>query len=78
MPTVVHLVQDVDLAVDLVHQAILSTYHQNSQPRWPNSTCGRNTENVCDRSHVIGITASKSVNRVDSTNYLMISTHKQE
>jgi hypothetical protein len=31
VPGVVHLVQDIELAVDLVQQAILSSYHQN----WP-------------------------------------------
>jgi hypothetical protein len=42
----VHSVQNVEIAVDLVQQAILSTYHQNSQLSWPNSALGRNTENV--------------------------------
>jgi hypothetical protein len=33
VPRVVHLVQDVDLAVYLVQQAILSSYHQNCPAR---------------------------------------------
>jgi hypothetical protein len=33
VPRVVHLVRDVELAVDLVQQAILSSYHQNRPAR---------------------------------------------